>query len=937
MNRDTFLLNKNAARRFYRLFWGLALLQSLIAIALMIQTPSAQGVALLAGVSKARLALMFIILAVSLGFAALLLESWLRPIAWEIRRERLLAYFGRRQIWGSWLVVSAIVSFLGAFYITLLPDIHEPFTQAIVHRLLPLVVWGAGLSLQTFLALLILRHGRELFGHHPRGRFFYLLLAFYAVMFWLWSWTAREVIPAESQRLGWNRQGAPLVEAQVFLAWLAGLALLLLTTFISDPQRLALWRERLRWRRIDLWLSLLIWLGAVVAWQAAPISPNWFLTTPVYPNFEYYPSSDARAYDTPAQTALIGEGYTFYGAPYIRRSLLAMYMTVLHLLGGQDYERVVFLQILVLALIPVMIYRLTRALHNRYSALMAAALVIFREANSIRLAGSITTSNAKLLMADLPATLMALIFIYLVVLWLQNIEEKKHLALVCGGALGFSMLIRLETSLFFFPLAVIAALILWPKRKFGLWFQSGLLAALGILMVISPWVWRNYRLTGKVFIDHPYFQIGILFQRFHPNREILLSSQQEDETPEESLATVIPPPTEAAQSVAPQTGSIPLPTQPPPPEIPQELIERETNRTLEYIQQNIGRLVGVMIGHTLNSQLQTFLTLPTTFRGLDSLIAWIGHRSTTRFWAECCAVEKYVRRLPYWRKWDGHFPSQTLLPLVVNLLLIAWGANQAWKRRGWAGVAPIALTITYLTFNGIFRNSGGRYILPVDWSALVYFSIGLVQVSMDGYAYLTGKTAVEELPFPPDNEQAARKKFSLPRGLAIPLIAVGLLLLGSLVPLVERSFPRRYDEARIEAMYSALLASDRIPEQTRQDLQTYLSNGAVIMAGRALYPRYFPAGVGDNVAKRNPLAPRPYPRMVFFLAGQTSQNMAIPVAGKPARFPNGRDVVMIVCSERDILALALFAPDGSLEHVQLRSPFPMQLACPLPEEPADTP
>jgi hypothetical protein len=77
--------------------------------------------------------------------------------------------------------------------------------------------------------------------------------------------------------------------------------------------------------------------------------------------------------------------------------------------------------------------------------------------------------------------------------------------------------------------------------------------------------------------------------------------------------------------------------------------------------------------------------------------------------------------------------------------------------------------------------------------------------------------------------------------------------------------------------------------------------------------------------------------MVFFLAGQTSQNMAIPVAGKPARFPNGRDVVMIVCSERDILALALFAPDGSLEHVQLRSPFPMQLACPLPEEPGDAP
>ncbi len=936
MIKDTFWADQNSVRWFYRLYLGLALIQGLVALALLVQMPSSQGDGMLAGMSKARLALLMMILAASLGFAWMLLESWLRPPALERRWERLLLYFGRRRVWSAWLMVSTMVSLVGAFYVTLLPDIREPFTQAIASRLQPLVVWSAGLGAQTFAALLILRHGRELFGFRPRGRFFYLLLAFYAVMFWLWSWTAREVIPAEGQRLGWNHQGAPLVEAQVFFAWLAGIALLLLTTFINDPQRLVLWRERLRWRRIDLWLSLLIWLGAVIAWQATPISPNWFLTAPVYPNFEYYPSSDARAYDTPAQTALIGEGYTFYGAPYIRRSLLAMYMTLLHLVGGQRYESVVFLQILALALIPVLIYWLTRALHNRYSALMAAGLVIFREVNSIRLASSITTSNAKLLMADLPATLMALLFTYLVVLWLQNIEEKR-LALVCGGALGFSMLIRLETALFFFPLAVIAALILWPKKKFGVWLQSGLLAGLGILMVISPWVWRNYRLTGKVFIDHPYFSIGILFQRFHPNREILLSSQQEDESPEESLATVVPQPTVTAQSVVPQASDVPLPTQAPPPELPQELIEREKNRTFEYIRQNIGRLVGVMIGHTLNSQMQTFLTLPSTFRGLDSAIAWVGHRSATRFWTECCAAENYVRRLPYWRKWDGYFPSQTLLPLVVNLLLIAWGANQAWRRRGWAGLTPIALTIAYLSFNGIFRNSGGRYILPVDWSALVYFSIGLAQVSMDVYAYLTGKIAVEELPLSSGGDRAARTKFSLPRGLAIPLIALGLFLLGSLVPLVERSFPRRYDEARIEAMYSALIASDQIPEQTRRDLQTYLSNGAVVMAGRALYPRYFPPGVGDHVAKRNPLAPRPYPRMVFFLAGQISQNMAIPVMGKPARFPNGRDVVMIVCPQRDILALALFAPDGALEYVQLRSPFPTQLTCPLPEEPVDAP
>jgi hypothetical protein len=77
------------------------------------------------------------------------------------------------------------------------------------------------------------------------------------------------------------------------------------------------------------------------------------------------------AYDATAQSALVGEGYRYYGLLYTRRPLLAMYLTLLHLLGGQSYEPVVFLQILVLAWIPVLVYLLTKALHNRASGVIA--------------------------------------------------------------------------------------------------------------------------------------------------------------------------------------------------------------------------------------------------------------------------------------------------------------------------------------------------------------------------------------------------------------------------------------------------------------------------------------------------------------------------------------------------------------------------------------
>jgi hypothetical protein len=68
------------------------------------------------------------------------------------------------------------------------------------------------------------------------------------------------------------------------------------------------------------------------------------------------------------------------------------------------------------------------------------------------------------------------------------------------------------------------------------------------------------------------------------------------------------------------------------------------------------------------------------------------------------------------------------------------------------------------------------------------------------------------------------------------------------------------------------------------------------------------------------------------MAGDTSQTLSWPVASKPEYFPNGVDVLAIVCPPRDILAVALYSPTGALDRVYLRSPFPTQNVCPLPVE-----
>lgn len=976
-------------RAGFVVYWLLAAVLSLLPAALILGTRSAAG--LMLGLSGLRLGMAAVFLASGLIFLALAADDLRRPAASTTRRERVLALLDRRFVWSGLTAAAAAAGFAAAVFITLLPDLRAGAGAAIAERLLPAVVWVGGLGALTLAALVALHHGKAAAGLLPRGRLFYSVLLIDGLIFFIWGWVARNILPGEAQRLGWNHLGAALIGSQVLLVWVASTALTALmgrSAAKEHPAAKGAAPRRALRLPVDLGLAALIWAAAVLVWSTAPVTPNWFLTRPVHPNFEYYPSSDARAYDVSAQTALIGEGYTFYDQPYIRRSLLALYLTGLHLLAGQDYGRLIGLQIMVLALIPVCLFGIARRLHGRFAGLLLAGLVILREGNAIRLSADITTSNAKLIMADLPATLMAAAVFLMALHWLEALRaaaaddaasgRARLAALLCGGALGFSMLVRLETFTFFAALAVAGGGVLWrervrpPRARFGLWLQSGLLALIGVLMVISPWVYRNYDRTGKIFIDHPYFQIGLLLQRFHPEQEALRPQRQ---TPTAPVRTARPPtaaptaaaktptanppaqtpipggaaaPTQPTQPTRPQpaqtqpaaaAGRAPLPSPTPTSVYTERFLESEAGTTIEFIGSNLGELSRLALAHILNSQIQTFLILPSAPLGMESAVNAIGHRSASKAWSECCTPQSAVRKLPYWRAWNGLFPTRSTIPLLLTLTMIAYGLHIAWKRSGWAGLAPMLIAVTYITFNGVLRNSGGRYILPVDWTALLYFSLGLAQFTRNLAGDLVGAAAGEALedraPAPLPNLAPTANRPRIGTAARLALAALGLLALGSVIPLVETAFPRRYDREASDAMFQKLLQSEQLDQAQRRDLQEYLQNGAFALTGRGLYPRFFPSGVGDDVARRNPFAPRPYPRMAFFLIGRVNQSMALPVEAKPPEFPNGVDLLAIVCPEREILALALFNPDGGLNKVYLRFPFPEPPhRCPPPEPPA---
>jgi hypothetical protein len=301
-----------------------------------------------------------------------------------------------------------------------------------------------------------------------------------------------------------------------------------------------------------------------------------------------------------------------------------------------------------------------------------------------------------------------------------------------------------------------------------------------------------------------------------------------------------------------------------------------------------------------------------------------------RWQQDCCQAVSYVRALPYWGRWDGSFSFSALWLLLINLAIIAWGVQSAWRRSGWAGMAPIILALTYTTFNALFRNSGGRYILPVDWSVLLYFSVGLAQLTNDVATRLSRKapfSQIQELPAAATGAPAVGYRIT-----PLILASLALLAIGSLPPLLEVSFPQRYTAGRVAQMEQQFFQSNLLSAAEKMALQGYIQRGAEVTAGRALYPRFFAPNVSDPNGQDELFEATPYPRITFSLTGRINGNFAVPIERRPKRFVNGADMLVILCPDLDILAMALYAPDGALQDVLLRSPFPPGQTCPLPDE-----
>jgi hypothetical protein len=330
--------------------------------------------------------------------------------------------------------------------------------------------------------------------------------------------------------------------------------------------------------------------------------------------------------------------------------------------------------------------------------------------------------------------------------------------------------------------------------------------------------------------------------------------------------------------------------------------------------------------------MSTLLALPPDYALADHIVTFYNLKpyweKNGQLWEFCCSVSPYLQNTPFWdREWDRTFPPGSAVPLLINLMIIAVGIGVAWKENRWAGLAPLAIHLGYSASVALARISGWRFILPADWIVLMYFAIGLAQITLWTLAYLFRWEPDRRSILHSERVEGAARKSSAVTATAI-LITMFIVITGATPVLIENLTPTYFTQQRqieietVGQMAVANLGSDLIDNKA---VQTF--------TGRALYPRYYPAGPGEPNAHYWPAYQDfDFGRLGFMLIGPSHKHFIIPLDLPPAHFPNNVDVWVAACPipEQELVmqAAAVVIQEGEKQTIIF--PDEDHNICPLP-------
>ena len=864
-----------------RVYFGLLSVEGFVAFALLLSIPRDLKNAALFGFSPLRLVLLGVTLSLTAVCVAFTIWIWRNPI--KIAGTVIFLDSLVKHLWIFWLtIIFLTLGFILSAYFLFLSN--EDFTwdyRVYLIRLSPFLFWFGCWTAQTIAVLFIHRSGSTVLGGGKNtlkriGPFVVILI----VMSLLWigiAWSGIGFKPDDESWVGrgWGSPGVPLLFSQILFAWgiclILMLGSLLAALAFGKAWLIKLLTDLSYFKRVDVVIGIMLWAFAAFLWSVEPLRESWFNPPPRPPEFEYYPYSDAAIHDVTAQNLLIGEGFKWGEERVVRRPLYALFLAFLHQIGGQDYERIVILQVLVLAIFPVLLYLLTMLLHNRVTGILVAILITLRKRNAIALSNVINVSHAKLLMTDLMVTVGVVLFTLLVFWWLKEPGKRRLAPLIVGGLLGLLMLIRPQVVLLVF-IPILFGLI--SLQRIRPWLQTSLLLFAGMALALMPWLWRNWQITGSIVLDE--------------------SSQ---------LSTLVRHQTDAPEAIQDE-------------QLPGETEAEYSQRLAKLVAQSVldrpGYLARSILANFMRNEIFSVIIFPTSLQ-----------------WEN---VSTYVKRVPFWFRWEGELPSGSGVFLALNLLFIAFGIGVTWKRHSYLGLVPLVVNLVYSLSNALARISGWRFILPGDWAGILYYGIGLSEVSFwilstySGGRMEAATSSVSTRVAPLESSIDQRASSLWPSSKVLVGMMLLILLSGSVLPIAEGAIPTRYPyQSKAESIKFLMRLSGwkELPNESKMLLDAVSEDEKfVLLSGRAFYPRYYEAGKGE---------PRSWPdfisrkceRLEFFLVGPENAHVILPLNSVPANFSNGSEVIVLGYQAEDYLdsSAVFYLNSPSLALLRSSNPF----------------
>ena len=337
-------------------------------------------------------------------------------------------------------------------------------------------------------------------------------------------------------------------------------------------------------------------------------------------------------------------------------------MAILNYFGNLSYQKVILGQTLILAFFPSVLFLIGKEIRGNILGLGLGIFAIFREINAIQASNIANVANSKLLLSDFPSTLILSVIILFMLKWIRN-PHGKYYPIILGGILGILILYRAQYLIFIPVFIGIAFLLYWKNYKKIILFSAIFILCLSA--IVLPLLFRNFSISGFFWFDSSNY-ISVFKENY-----------------------VLADPENSDSGINSQNSSF---------------AQDQSNLVQSLIR---SKYLFDISDNFFRNLISTFLIFPIRIDGSQDL------------------QELSVIKENFWAEAYQYNTPLNLLVALFNLALLITGLyffiSADWK-------IAFSCILIYLTQNlssALFRFSGWRFIMPVDWMVLFIYIIGI--------------------------------------------------------------------------------------------------------------------------------------------------------------------------------------------------------------------